>query len=95
LVEENLLTFPSLRRWSRCKARGTNSSGYGSICVLKISQVVGMFTVKKRLSNFTPFKVFAIQAFAVLRTKNVCLKALTILLKTSGFLAVTAFVVSR
>ena len=52
-----------------------------------------MVTMKESLSLFASFKILAVHAFTIFRTKNVCLETFTVLFETSRFLAVTSLIV--
>lgn len=85
------LVFSLLESWRWGIA---NSSSNGSISsLLDIGQRVTMFPMEERPPLFAAFKVFAVHAFTIFRAKNVGLEALTVLLETPRFLAVTSFVV--
>lgn len=76
---EQFLTFSLLGYWRRTKARGSNSSGDGSIsCLLDICHAVGMVPMEKGLSLFTSFKVLAVHAFTIFWAEDVGLEALTV-----------------
>jgi hypothetical protein len=49
--------------------------------------------MKECLSLFTSFKVLAVHAFTIFRTKNIGLEAFTVLFETSRFLAVASLIV--
>jgi hypothetical protein len=60
---------------------------------LNICHVVAVVTMKECLSLFTSFKVLAVHAFTIFRTKNIGLEAFTVLFETSRFLAVASLIV--
>ena len=94
LPKEKLLTFSLPRYWRGSITRWSNSACYCSICsLLNICHVVAVVTMKECLSLFTSFKVLAVHAFTIFRTKNVCLETFTVLFETSRFLAMTSLIV--
>lgn len=91
--KEQFLALSFLVHRRRSITRGSNGTSYSSICcLLEICYVVGMISMEKSPPLFTSFKIFAVNAFAIFRAKNVGLEALTVLLKATRFLTVATFV---